>query len=100
MPMFDTHGLTRRFGAKLAVDGLTISIESAESFAFLGPNGAGKTTTIKMRTTLLPPSSGSATVAGCDIVGVPPMSCRERQRDDPLACAKRSQAAAWPAVSG
>jgi ABC-2 type transport system ATP-binding protein len=66
--MLETHGLTRQFGAKVALDGLTISIESAESFALLGPNGAGKTTTIKILTTLLSPSSGSATVSGRDIV--------------------------------
>jgi ABC-2 type transport system ATP-binding protein len=68
LPVLETHALTRRFGPKLAVDALTISVESATSFALLGPNGAGKTTTVKMLTTLLPPSAGSASVAGFDIV--------------------------------
>jgi ABC-2 type transport system ATP-binding protein len=68
LPILETHALTRRFGAKVAVDALTISVESGEAFALLGPNGAGKTTTIKMLTTLLPPTSGRAAVAGFDIV--------------------------------
>jgi ABC-2 type transport system ATP-binding protein len=51
-----------------AVDGLTISVESCEVFGLLGPNGAGKTTAIKMLTTLLPPTSGNAKVAGFDII--------------------------------
>jgi ABC-2 type transport system ATP-binding protein len=50
-----------------AVDGLTISVESGEVFGLLGPNGAGKSTAIKMLTTLLPPSSGRAKIAGFDI---------------------------------
>jgi len=63
----DTHSLTRRFGSLTAVDSLTISVESGEVFGLLGPNGAGKTTVIKMLVTLLPPTSGTATVAGADI---------------------------------
>jgi ABC-2 type transport system ATP-binding protein len=60
--------LTRRFGALVAVDNLDLQVEEAEIFGLLGPNGAGKTTTIKMLTTLLPPTSGTAIVAGFDIV--------------------------------
>jgi len=59
--------LTRRFGEFVAVDNLNLTIASGESFGLLGPNGAGKTTLIKMLTTLLPPSSGEATIAGCSI---------------------------------
>lgn len=59
--------LTRRFGKKTAVDRVSFEIERAEVFGFLGPNGAGKTTTIKMLTTLLPPSAGSATILGYDL---------------------------------
>ncbi len=66
--VLETRALTRRFGAKLAVDELTISVERATSFALLGPNGAGKTTTVKMLTTLLRPTSGTAAVAGFDVV--------------------------------
>jgi ABC-2 type transport system ATP-binding protein len=68
MAILETNQLTRRFGALTAVDELTISVADGEMFGLLGPNGAGKTTAIKMLTTLLPPSSGSAQVAGFDIV--------------------------------
>jgi ABC-2 type transport system ATP-binding protein len=50
------------------VDGITFSVESGEIFGFLGPNGAGKTTTIKVLTGQLRPTSGTARVAGCDVV--------------------------------
>jgi len=63
----ETLSLTRRFGALTAVDGLSLSIESGETFGLLGPNGAGKTTTIKMLVTLLPPTSGTAVIAGFDL---------------------------------
>jgi len=65
--VLDIKNLTRRFGAFTAVDGLTLSVNAGEVFALLGSNGAGKTTTIKMLTTLLPPSSGDASVAGFSI---------------------------------
>jgi ABC-2 type transport system ATP-binding protein len=65
--ILDTQALTRRFGKMTAVDELTISVEAGEVFALLGPNGAGKSTAIKMLTTLLPPSSGRAKIAGFDI---------------------------------
>jgi ABC-2 type transport system ATP-binding protein len=66
--ILETQQLTRRFGELTAVDELTISVGAGEVFGLLGPNGAGKTTAIKMLTTLLPPSSGNAVVAGFDIV--------------------------------
>ncbi len=67
MAILETEQLTRRFGKLTAVDALTISVEPGEVFGLLGPNGAGKTTTLKMLTTLLPPTSGNARVAGFDI---------------------------------
>jgi len=67
-PVLETEQLTRRFGALVAVDHLTLAVRRGEIFGLIGPNGAGKTTTIKMLATLLPPSSGSARVAGFDIV--------------------------------
>ncbi len=69
--ILQTEGLTRRFGTFTAVDTLTISIAAGEVFGLVGPNGAGKTTVIKMLTTLLPPTSGSARVGGFDITGQP-----------------------------
>ncbi len=68
MTILETKSLTRRFGALTAVDALTLSVEAGEVFGLLGPNGAGKSTVIKMLTTLLPPTSGTATIAGLDIV--------------------------------
>lgn len=63
--------LTRRFGDLCAVDHVTLTIHRGEIFGLIGPNGAGKSTLIKMLTTLLPPSSGTATIAGYDIVRQP-----------------------------
>ncbi|MBE7325860.1 ATP-binding cassette domain-containing protein [Nocardioides sp. Y6] len=67
-----TRGLTKRYtshGAVVhAVDGLDLEVGQGELVAFLGPNGAGKTTTLRMLTTLIPPTAGSATVAGFDVV--------------------------------
>jgi ABC-2 type transport system ATP-binding protein len=57
-------GLTRAFGAVVAVDGLTFALEEGRILGVLGPNGAGKTTAIRMLTTILTPSSGRFTVAG------------------------------------
>ncbi len=59
--------LTRRFGSLTAVDSLTLSVKAGEVFALLGANGAGKTVTLKMLTTLLPPTAGTARIAGYDI---------------------------------
>ncbi len=67
-PILETHELTKRFGSLAAVDRFTLSVREGEIFGLLGPNGAGKTTTLKMLTTLLPPTSGSATIAGRDIM--------------------------------
>ncbi len=72
MDILQTSELTRRFGQKIAVDALTVAIGKGEIFGLLGPNGAGKTTTIKMLTTLLPPTSGDARVAGFNIVDQAP----------------------------
>jgi ABC-2 type transport system ATP-binding protein len=63
----ETHNLTRQFGTLTAVDDLNIAVVSGEVFGLLGPNGAGKSTVIKMLTTLLPSSAGSATIAGLDV---------------------------------
>lgn len=65
--ILETESLTRRFGELTAVDRFTLSVEAEETFGLLGPNGAGKTTVIKMLTTLLPITSGTARVAGYDV---------------------------------
>jgi ABC-2 type transport system ATP-binding protein len=61
------EGLTREFGAQKAVDDVDLSIGSGSIFGFLGPNGSGKTTMVRMLTTILKPTSGSARVAGFDV---------------------------------
>jgi ABC-2 type transport system ATP-binding protein len=66
-----TEALTCVFGENVAVDHLDLTIEQGAIFGLLGPNGAGKSTTIKMLTTLLPPTSGRAFVAGYDVVREP-----------------------------
>lgn len=65
--MIELDGVTRNYGRKVAVDGLSLLIPPGELFAFLGPNGAGKTTTIKMLTGLLRPTSGTVRICGYDI---------------------------------
>lgn len=64
-------GLTRQYGPVLAVNKISFCVPRGSILGLLGPNGAGKTTTIKMLTTLLPPSSGTAKVSGFDIVSQP-----------------------------
>jgi ABC-2 type transport system ATP-binding protein len=66
--MISTRNLTKDFGSLRAVDGLDLEVAEGELVALLGPNGAGKSTTLRMLTTLLTPTSGSATVAGSDVV--------------------------------
>jgi ABC-2 type transport system ATP-binding protein len=64
----EVENLTKRFGDFTAVDGLNFSVSHGEVFGLLGPNGAGKSTLIRMLTTLVPPTSGTARVNGFDIV--------------------------------
>ncbi|NCX31319.1 MAG: ATP-binding cassette domain-containing protein, partial [Actinobacteria bacterium] len=60
--------LVRHFGEVKAVDGINLTVNQGEIFGFLGPNGAGKSTAVRMLTTLLRPTSGTARVAGFDVV--------------------------------
>jgi ABC-2 type transport system ATP-binding protein len=69
VPAIEVAGLERSFGEVLAVQGIDLRVEEGEIYGFLGPNGAGKTTTVRMLTTLLLPTGGRASVAGCDVVG-------------------------------
>ena len=66
-----TEALTRRYHTLIAVDQLDLAVEHGTIFGLLGPNGAGKSTTLKMLTTLLPPTAGSARIGGFDIVRQP-----------------------------
>ena len=67
----ETFDLTRRFGARTAVDGLSIHVEPGRILGLVGPDGAGKSTAIRLLTAAIPPSSGRALVAGRDIVRDP-----------------------------
>jgi ABC-2 type transport system ATP-binding protein len=70
-PAVEVAGLTKVYGDMVAVDQLTLSVQRGEFFGFLGPNGAGKSTTIKMLSGLIQPTSGSARVAGIDVLANP-----------------------------
>ncbi|MGZ5432268.1 MAG: ABC transporter ATP-binding protein [Thermoanaerobaculia bacterium] len=67
MNAIEVRSIVKRFGDFVAVNGLTFDVASGEFFGLLGPNGAGKSTLIRILTTLIPPSSGAATVGGYDI---------------------------------
>ncbi|HEY1236966.1 MAG TPA: ATP-binding cassette domain-containing protein [Solirubrobacterales bacterium] len=72
MAAIETHELAREFeGGIRAVDGVDLEVAKGEIYGFLGPNGAGKTTTVRMLTTLLQPTGGSAVVAGFDVAEDP-----------------------------
>ncbi|WP_030621225.1 ABC transporter ATP-binding protein [Streptomyces sclerotialus] len=75
MPAITASGLSRTFATKRgpveAVRSVDLTAERGEIVGLLGPNGAGKTTTLRMLTTLLPPTGGTATVAGCDLARDP-----------------------------
>jgi ABC-2 type transport system ATP-binding protein len=75
LPVIHARGLARTFRKKKqevhAVVGVDLDVEAGEIVGFLGPNGAGKTTTLRMLTTLLEPTAGTATVAGCDLIADP-----------------------------
>jgi ABC-2 type transport system ATP-binding protein len=73
----EINELTKKFGDFLAVDHISFNVKKGEIFGFLGPNGAGKTTAIKMLTTLLHPTSGSAKICGHDVV---------KERDEVRSC--------------
>jgi ABC-2 type transport system ATP-binding protein len=69
--MIEIENLTKRFNGKVAVKNLTLDISRGEILGFLGPNGAGKTTTVKMLTGMLMPTSGTARIAGVNVVEHP-----------------------------
>ena len=67
LAVLETHGLRKRFGDKLAVADLSLSVQPGEIFGFLGPNGAGKTTSLKMLLGLIAPSGGRGSVLGAPL---------------------------------
>lgn len=69
--MIKVEGLTKRYARTVAVDNISFEVEKGQIVGFLGPNGAGKTTTMRVLTCFLPPTSGSANVAGFDVVEHP-----------------------------
>jgi ABC-2 type transport system ATP-binding protein len=69
--MIEVESLTKRYGRTTAVDGVSFRVEKGEILGFLGPNGAGKTTTMRILTCYLPPTEGTARVAGHDVFAQP-----------------------------
>jgi ABC-2 type transport system ATP-binding protein len=69
--MIEVRGLTKSYGERMAIDGISFRVEKGEILGFLGPNGAGKTTTMRILTGFVPPTRGSAEVAGFDVVAHP-----------------------------
>ena len=67
MDAIDVQHIVKRFGDFTAVDGITFNVRQGEIFGLLGPNGAGKSTLIRMLTTLIPPTEGTAIVGGADV---------------------------------
>ena len=68
-PVITTRGLGRRFGGRVAVSDVTLSLEEGDTLALFGPNGAGKTTLLRMLAGLLRPTGGTGTVAGVELPG-------------------------------
>jgi len=69
--MIEVENLTKRYGRHTAVDAISFKVEKGEILGFLGPNGAGKTTTMRVLTCYLPPTEGTARVAGYDVFREP-----------------------------
>jgi ABC-2 type transport system ATP-binding protein len=69
--MIKVEGLTKRYGRTVAVNNISFSVEKGQIVGFLGPNGAGKTTTMRVLTCFLPPTAGTASLAGYDVLEQP-----------------------------
>jgi ABC-2 type transport system ATP-binding protein len=91
-PILRVEGLVKRYGDRVAVNGLSFDVLEGEIFGLLGPNGAGKTTTISMLATLLRPDGGHVTVCGHDVA-------KEPQRVKPLIGFVPQDLALYPTLS-
>ena len=91
-PLIEINGLVKKYGERVAVQGVSFSIEEGEIFGLLGPNGAGKTTTLSILSTLFPPDEGEVTVIGHDIV-------REAQQVKRLIGSVPQELALYPTLS-
>ena len=69
--MIKVDGLTKRYDRTVAVQGISFEVEKGQIVGFLGPNGAGKTTTMRILTCFMPPTDGTASVAGYDVLQSP-----------------------------
>jgi ABC-2 type transport system ATP-binding protein len=92
-PVLQTHGLSKRYGERVAVNDLDLAVGHGEVYGFLGPNGAGKTTTIRMCLGLIAPTDGSVEILGHDVA-------REGPRILPRVGALVEQPALYPYLSG
>lgn len=90
--MIEINGLVKRYGDRVAVNGVGFCVQEGEIFGLLGPNGAGKTTTISILATLLPPDGGQATIGGYDLV-------QETNRIKPLIGLVPQELALYPTLS-
>ena len=78
--MIETTGLTKTFGPFTAVDELSFTVRPGEVLGFLGPNGAGKSTTMKMIAGFVPPTAGSVSVCGFQIL-IEPLAADENKKE-------------------
>ena len=83
--MIKVEGLTKRYARTVAVDNISFEVEKGQIVGFLGPNGAGKTTTMRVLTCFLPPTAGTANVAGFDVLE----QSAWRSRSASATCRKR-----------
>ncbi len=70
-PIIEVHGLTRKYGDLVAVNGINFAVRHGEVFGFLGPNGAGKSTTVRMLTGFIPPTAGAIRITSHDLLKEP-----------------------------
>ncbi len=98
--MIEVHELTKRYGDKTAVDGLTFTVRPGIVTGFLGPNGAGKSTTMRMILGLDRPTAGTATVNGRPYADTPPRCTRSARCSTPRrstpGAPRTTTCAPWP----